>query len=370
MRAWNTPITQQMPDPTKAKDIAKRVLRYYRKSRRDLPWRERGDAYGVWISEIMLQQTRVAAVIPYYERWLRSFPTIEALAEADLDEVLAHWSGLGYYSRARNIHSCAKEVQANYAGHLPRTAKELRALPGIGRYTAGAVSSIAYKQHEALVDGNVARVISRVFAIEDNIKSTAGIKEQWRICEALVPKSSPGDFNQGLMEIGAMLCKPKNPDCEQCPLKEPCRAFNEGRIDELPVVSKRKTASEKPLLALEAGYLERGGKLLLGHRKAEGLFGGLWELPSADSRDLLASLTGLELNFHGKEASIEHQQVLSHRRLRIRVWPAEVSGRTKLAADSPYQRLSWLRLAEIPSIGISTATRSILERRSEIQHER
>jgi A/G-specific adenine glycosylase len=359
-----------MPDSTKANDIAKRVLRYYRKNRRDLPWRKRGDAYGVWISEIMLQQTRVSAVIPYYERWLRSFPTIEALAGAELDEVLSHWSGLGYYSRARNIHSCAKEVQARYGGELPRTAKELRALPGIGRYTAGAVSSIAYKQHEALVDGNVARVVSRVFAVEDNIKSTAGIREQWRICEALVPKNAPGDFNQGLMEIGAMLCKPKTPDCVKCPLQEHCRAFNEGRIDQLPVVSKRKAASEKPLLALEAGYLERGGKLLLAHRKAEGLFGGLWELPSANSREALADLTGLKLSFLGKQASLLHEQVLSHRRLRIRVWPAQVSGRTKLAHDSPYQRLSWLRLAEIPSIGISTATRSILERRSEIQHER
>ncbi len=359
-----------MPDSSTAKNIARCVVRYYRKNRRDLPWRERGDAYGVWISEIMLQQTRVAAVIPYYERWLRSFPTIDALAKADLDDVLAHWSGLGYYSRARNIHSCAKEVTTSYGGHLPRTAKELRTLPGIGRYTAGAISSIAYKQHEALVDGNVARVISRVFAIEDNIKSTAGIKEQWRICEALVPSSAPGDFNQGLMEIGALLCKPKNPDCDLCPLSEHCRARNEGRIAELPVVSKRKAAREKPLLALEAGFFERGGKLLLAHRKAEGLFGGLWELPSSESRDELSALTGLKLSFLGRTASLEHEQVLSHRRLRIRVWPAQVSGRTRLVQGSPYQRLSWLRLSELPSIGISTATRSILQRRSEIRYER
>ncbi len=359
-----------MPDTKTANDIAKRVLRYYRHQKRDLPWRKRGDAYGVWISEIMLQQTRVAAAIPYYERWLRSFPTIEALAEADLDEVLAHWSGLGYYSRARNIHSCAKEVQSSYGGLMPKTAKELRALPGIGRYTAGAVSSIAYQQHEALVDGNVARVISRVFALTENIKSTAGIKEQWRICEAIVPKSAPGDFNQGLMEIGALLCKPKNPECDACPLATHCRAHKEGRTLELPVVSKRKKAEDKPLLTQDACFVERSGKLLLAHRKPEGLFGGLWELPSANARSELTSLTGLELAFADDAASLEHKQVLSHRRLRIRVWRAQASGRTRLAKNSPYLRLSWLRPAEIPSIGISTATRSILERKSEIDHER
>ncbi|MCP4447567.1 MAG: A/G-specific adenine glycosylase [Myxococcales bacterium] len=359
-----------MPDSSTARDIAKRVVRYYRRTRRDLPWRNNVHAYSVWISEIMLQQTRVAAVIPYYERWLRSFPTIEALAEAELDDVLAHWSGLGYYNRARNIHSCAKEVRTTYNGRLPSSAKELRALPGIGRYTAGAVSSIAYNQHEALVDGNVARVVSRVFAIEDELKSTAGIKEQWRICGALVPRSSPGDFNQGLMEIGALLCKPKNPECSVCPLMTHCRAYREERTNELPSVAKRKAAADKPLLALNAAYLERGGKLLLGHRKAEGLFGGLWELPTAPQREELSALTGLKLDFYGETASIEHAQVLSHRRLHIQVWPAQVSGRTHLRHGSPYQRLAWLTPSEVPSVGISTATKSILERTTEIRNER
>ncbi len=351
------------------KDIATRVVRHYRKTRRDLPWRANKDAYSVWISEIMLQQTRVAAVIPYYERWLRSFPNITSLASAQQDEVLSHWSGLGYYSRARNIHACANEIVATYDGKLPRQAATLRTLPGIGRYTAGAISSIAYGEHEALVDGNVARLVSRLFAIQENIKSTTAIKEHWRICEQLVPAKTPGDFNQGLMELGSLTCTPKNPNCGQCPLPSHCQAFQEGRTAELPVVSKRKAAKDKPLLASDAVFLERRGKLLLAHRKTGGLFGGLWELPQAPKRSELASLTGLQLRFatNAKTARIQHEQVLSHRRLLIRVWPALVSGRTKLAPDSPYQRLAWYRLAEVPALGISSATKSILTRRSEIR---
>lgn len=357
-----------MPD---FKDIATRVVRHYRKTRRDLPWRANTDAYGVWISEIMLQQTRVAAVIPYYERWLRSFPSIASLASAQQDEVLSHWSGLGYYSRARNIHKCAKELVATYGGTLPREAAMLRELPGIGRYTAGAISSIAYGEHEALVDGNVARVISRLFAIEDDIKSTAAIKEHWRICEQLVPAHAPGDFNQGLMELGSLTCTPKNPSCDRCPLPRHCRALQEGRTAQLPVVSKRKAAKDKPLLATDAAFLERRGKLLLAHRKTSGLFGGLWELPQAAKRSELAALTGLELHFaKGKTARIEHEQVLSHRRLLIRVWPAKASGRTKLAVGSPYQRLAWYSLSEITALGISSATKSILARRDRTNHER
>ncbi len=349
------------------RDIARRVLRSFRKTRRDLPWRQSKDAYSVWISEIMLQQTRVAAVIPYFERWLQRFPTIEVLAAADLDSVLAHWSGLGYYTRARNIHRSAKIVQEDLDGLMPRSAVELRKLPGIGRYTAGAISSIAYGAQEPLVDGNVARLLSRVFEIEEDIKSTSAIKEFWKICTRLVPARSPGDFNQGLMELGSQVCTPKNPKCTSCPLRSSCGAQMHGRTAELPVVSKRKADNDKPLLASDAALLLRSGKILLAHRKTQGLFGGLWELPQTDGRGELTALTGLHIAFSKKKPSMVHRQVLSHRRLQIRVWPAKASGRTRLAANSPYQRLAWHRLPSLAGLGISSATKTILQQETLIE---
>jgi A/G-specific adenine glycosylase len=309
----------------------------------------------------MLQQTRVAAVIPYFERWMLSFPSVETLAAAEPDEVLAHWSGLGYYSRARNIHRSAQVIVAEHQGQLPRTAKELCTLPGIGRYTAGAISSIAYGAHEPLVDGNVARIIARIFEVEDDIKSTGAIKEFWRICALLVPRSAPGDFNQGLMELGSQVCTPTNPKCSICPLRSLCGAHLHQRTEELPVVSKRMADKDKPLLASDAALLLRAGKILLAHRKTDGLFGGLWELPQAEARTQLSALTGLTIAFAKKQPSMVHRQVLSHRRLQIRVWPANASGRTRLAAKSPYQRLAWHPLPALTKLGISSATKTILQ---------
>ena len=352
------------------REIARCVVRSFRRTRRDMPWRQTKDAYSIWISEIMLQQTRVAAVIPYFERWMHSFPTVEALASAELDEVLAHWSGLGYYSRARNIHKAAKEITLQHEGKVPHTVKELLRLPGIGRYTAGAISSIAYGAHEPLVDGNVARLITRVFEIEQDIKSTVAIKELWRICSELVPKSAPGDFNQGLMELGSQVCTPKNPKCTACPLRVHCRAHELGRAAELPVVAKRKADKDKQLLASEAALLLRSGKILLAHRKAEGLFGGLWELPQAPQRTELSPLTGLTIAFAKKRPSMVHRQVLSHRRLQIKVWPASATGRTRLAANSQYQRLAWHALPAVSKLGISSATKTILQQETLIETDR
>ncbi len=352
------------------REIARRVVRSFRRTRRDMPWRRSKDPYSIWISEIMLQQTRVAAVIPYFERWLHSFPTTFALANADLDEVLAHWSGLGYYSRARNIHRSAAEIVKKHGGQLPQTVKGLLTLPGIGRYTAGAISSIAYGLQEPLVDGNVARVIARVFEIEEDIKSTGAIKEFWRICTDLVPRKAPGDFNQGLMEIGSQICTPKNPKCTECPIHHHCLAFQHGRTAELPVVSKRKADKDKLLLASEAALVLRSGKILLAQRKAEGLFGGLWELPQAPLRTELSPLTGLAIAFAKKRPSMVHRQVLSHRRLQIKVWPASAKGRTRLAPNSQYQRLAWQPLPSLSKLGISSATKSILRQETLIDTDK
>lgn len=353
--------------PNTYQDIAQRVVRDYRKRKRELPWRDKGDAYGVWISEIMLQQTRIAAVIPYYQRWLARFPSVQSLAAAELDDVLAQWSGLGYYSRARNIHSCAKELQANYGGTLPPSAATLRTLPGIGPYTAGAIASIAFAKQEALVDGNVARVMSRVFAIDEDIKSSGAMKKCWQLCTKLVPANAPGDFNQGLMELGSLVCTPQNPKCHVCPIPMHCSAYATGRVAELPVVKKRIKDSDKPLLETHALLLERRGKLLLAHRPPRGLYGGLWDVPQADARAELAALTGLSLSFPRK-AALVHEQVLSHRRLKIHVWSATATGSTRLQPSSQYQCLRWHPLAAIDTLGTSSATQAILTRRSEIHH--
>ncbi|HEY5946784.1 MAG TPA: A/G-specific adenine glycosylase, partial [Kofleriaceae bacterium] len=221
--------------------VASAVVTHYKRDRRDLPWRRTRDPYAIWVSEIMLQQTRVQTVIPYWERWMARFPTVTALAAAPLDDVLAAWAGLGYYSRARNLHAGAQAVTSAFAGALPRRASELRAVPGIGPYTAGAIASIAYGERAPLVDGNVARVLARVFAMRDDIKSSAGQKALWQrageLMAALPDDHAPGDLNQGLMELGATLCSPTSPRCLLCPLAASCEAARTGRQDELPVVA-------------------------------------------------------------------------------------------------------------------------------------
>src|SRR5215470_3894591 len=219
----------------KSAALASALLRWFSMNARDLPWRRTRDPYAIWVSEIMLQQTRVATVIPYWERWMARFPTVSALAEAPLDDVLAAWAGLGYYSRARNLHAGAQAVGTRFGGALPSCAAELREVPGIGPYTAGAIASIAFGERAPLVDGNVARVLARVFAIEHDIKSTAGSKALWaaagELMNALPTGAAPGDLNQGLMELGATICAATQPRCLVCPLARDCDAARTGRQD-------------------------------------------------------------------------------------------------------------------------------------------
>lgn len=345
------------PEPSA---VAARVVEHYRRSRRDLPWRRTGDPYAIWVSEIMLQQTRVQTVIPYFERWLERFPTVSALAEAPLDQVLAAWSGLGYYSRARNLHRGAREVVARYDGALPGRAAELRNLPGVGRYTAGAIASIAFGEPAPLVDGNVARVLARVYAVDDDVKSTAGQKALWALAERLVPETAPGDFNQGLMELGATVCTPTSPQCLVCPLAALCRARAQGRTAELPVMPRRKRAGELPRLDLIAAWVERRGRLLLARRRADGLYGGLWELPSAPTPKQLRALLGAGARL-GRRIEAAHEQTLSHRRLRLRLVTGAVTGRVVPTSDPGYDRLAWYPLGRVDDLGLSAATRALVE---------
>jgi len=338
------------------------LLAFFAAHQRDLPWRRNRDPYPIWISEIMLQQTRVAAVIPYFERWMERFPTVGDLAAAELDDVLAAWSGLGYYSRARNLHRGAKDVVERYGGELPKTAAELERLPGVGRYTAGAIASQAYGERAALVDGNVARVFARVFGIEDDIKSTKGQAELWKLAAELVPDQSPGDFNQGLMELGATVCTPKSPSCQSCPVSDHCFARRTGRQAELPVVRARKKAGDKPLLRHDAVWLWREGEVLLARRRPEGLFGGLWELPQALDLSALSDAMGAPIELDARRPLHVHEQELSHRRLQIRVFRARPHDHSsELPEGSCYDAVDWQSLTSARKCGLSSATQQIID---------
>jgi A/G-specific adenine glycosylase len=240
------------------------LLRWYRRHRRDLPWRRTHDPYKIWVSEIMLQQTRVEVVCDYYRRWLRAFPTIQSLARAPYSRVLKLWEGLGYYSRAKNLHRAAKLT----GGRVPDSVEELLKLPGIGRYTAGAIASIAFGERAPLVDGNVARVLARVFGLTGNGKL-------WTLAEELLPEKNCGDFNQALMELGALVCVPANPRCDVCPLRPVCAT----RGDALPVRKRRRTRH----VTQDVLFIRRNGAVLLRQRPASGLLAGMWELPAGRS---------------------------------------------------------------------------------------
>jgi len=263
-------------------EIAANLLNWWDAGHADLPWRANRDPYAIWIAEVMLQQTQIATVIPYYRRWLERFPTVAALAAAPLDAVLKLWEGLGYYSRARNLHAAAQQIIAKYEGQLPATAAELRKLPGIGRYTAGAVASIAYGERAAVLDGNVIRVLSRVFDVAEDVTLAATGTRLWHLAESLVPAARPGDYNQALMELGQEICVPQNPRCLICPLQGLCLARMRGTQLERPARPPRRPTPHYDVVAAiiwREGEPAAGGQFLIAQRPAEGLLGGLWEFP-------------------------------------------------------------------------------------------
>lgn len=248
-----------------------------------MPWRETSDPYAIWVSEVMLQQTRVDTVIPYWERWLERFPTVGALAEADIDDVLKHWEGLGYYSRARNLHRAAGVVRERYEGAVPADADELRTLPGVGEYTAGAVASIAFGATEPAVDGNVRRVLSRLHDLE----APTARQLRGRAAE-LVPEDRPGEFNQALMELGATICTPRDPDCAACPVSAWCEARRLGVQEQRPLPRTRKPVPHEVVRTVV--LVREDGPLLMARRPPEGLLAGLWEFPGEPLPPAVANL--------------------------------------------------------------------------------
>jgi len=252
------------------------LLNWYDANKADLPWRG-ASAYRVWLSEIMLQQTQIETVIPYYKRFLANFPTIEALADANLDSVLKLWEGLGYYSRARNLHKAAQQVTHDFNGQFPSDVKTLKTLPGIGPYTAGAVASIAFGVAAPVVDGNVIRVFSRWLDLEDDVTQTRTKNYLWQVAEDWVPAERAGDYNQALMELGQKICTPRNPTCDVCPVQKICQAYAKNTQTERPVKKKKP---KTPHYDVAAGIIRNDeGKILIAQRPMDGLLGGLWEFP-------------------------------------------------------------------------------------------
>lgn len=251
---------------------------WYRKNRRPLPWRALRDPYAIWVSEVMLQQTQVKTVLPYYDRFMARFPTIKSLAKAHLDEVLKLWEGLGYYSRARNFHRAACLVMERFGGKIPEDWKSFIGLPGVGDYIASAVLSIAFGHPHAVVDGNVKRVLSRLYLVEIPVNqvTTKGHGAFKTMAAALMGEADPACFNQAVMELGALVCTPQNPLCETCPIAMHCSAFLGGRVSDFPVRVKKKKVPTHPI---SVGVVEKEGRYLITRRAPEGLLGGLWEFP-------------------------------------------------------------------------------------------
>ncbi len=264
------------------KQIAAALLDWFSRHKRDLPWRETYSPYHVWISEIMLQQTQMERGVEYFKRWIERFPDVGSLAEAPQDEILKLWEGLGYYSRARNLHKAARMVMEHHGGTLPTTTEGLLALPGIGPYTARAIASIAFGQDVCVVDANVERVVSRLYDIEQPVKSRQAQKEIAEYGHCLLPKGHARDFNQALMEFGSLVCTPRNPSCPQCPLAQWCRAREAGVQEKRPVVLK---APAPVYLTMATGILVHDGRILTQKRLAEDVWGNLWEFPGGVVED-------------------------------------------------------------------------------------
>ena len=268
---YDTPMIQTLIPPVK---LRAKLLRWYSQHKRDLPWRHTRDPYKIWVSEIMLQQTQVSTVIPYYKRWLEVFPTLASLAQAPLSRALELWAGLGYYRRARMFHLAAQQVQKDRGGHIPKTARELRELPGIGRYTAGAIASIALGEKTPVLDGNVIRILSRIFALSQSVDLPETLERLWGLAASLLPESNPGDLNQAMMELGATVCFPLIPKCTHCPINKVCAARKKGRELSYPVRT-RKDRYEK--LRMAALVLKNSkNEVWLEKQPDQGRWGGLW----------------------------------------------------------------------------------------------
>lgn len=355
----NAPNRERVPSD-RSREIVHRLGAWFDAERRDLPWRHTRDPYAIWLSEVMLQQTRVKTVEDYFPRFLKKYPTVTELARADLGDVLGAWSGLGYYRRARALFAGAREVVTQYGGKLPSEASILRTIAGIGPYTAGAIASIAFGAREPLVDGNVARVLARIFALRCDVRSPAGSREVWALAADLVPAERPGRHNESLMELGATICLPRQPRCDVCPVRQLCEAHRQGIESELPVAKKKKPPREVAMLALVS---RRGQSVLLGRRRTGGLFGGLWEPPmiewgQSDAEASLRDMLGVPVSKMKRVGEQIH--VLTHRRFRITIATGQIPKGAPTAGSATYESLAWKGASELDALAMSSLAKKVL----------
>lgn len=343
------------------------LLAWYEANARELPWRSNCSPYCTWVSEVMLQQTQVDTVIPYFQRWMFRFQDVQALAAADEQEVLSYWEGLGYYSRARNLHRSAKIIESELGGELPRTVKRLQALPGIGPYTAAAIASIAYQVDVVAVDGNIRRVLSRVFDVREPARSPKGERKVWSLAEENLPPGQAGAYNQALMDLGALICTSKRPDCGNCQIESYCQARALGVQEERPVKLPRKQA---PRYTVTAAVIRRDGRVLLAQRPKDGLLGGLWEFPGGTLEDTDEDLTACLIREIREELGIglqvgepfgEYQHAYTHFKISLHAFLCAIEDHAQpknLESDA----LAWVRVSELGDYPMGKVDRQIAKK--------
>jgi A/G-specific adenine glycosylase len=356
------------PDDSIRDALAGRLLAWFARSARDLPWRYERTPYRVWVAEVMLQQTQVETVVPYYGRFLARFPTVRVLAQAPLEEVLKVWEGLGYYARARNLHAAARQVVTGRNGQLPDTFEGLLALPGVGRYIAGAVASIAFGRDVVAVDGNVRRVLSRVFAIREDVTRAAAQRRLETLATGLLPQGQAGAFNEALMELGATVCTPRGPCCDRCPLRDMCRAYARGEQEALPVRCPRKRVPHYDVAA--AVTIRADGRVLVAQRHASDMLGGLWEFPGGkrEPGETLSQCLAREMReelgvaiqvLDGSSPLVVIEHAYTHFRITLHAF------RCRLVAGNPRcldcAAFRWVDVAELEMLPMSVVDRKVAQ---------
>lgn len=347
------------------KKLQEALLSWYAANQRNLPWRQATDPYPVWVSEVMLQQTQVQTVIPYYVRFLETFSNITTLADADTPQLLRLWAGLGYYSRARNLQKAAKLIVERFAGRFPESYADMLSLPGVGRYTAAAIASIAFDQRYAVVDGNVTRVLARLFAIWGDRKSGKVQRRFWEVAQCLLPERQPGDFNQAIMELGATICLPRNPQCHACPWRPDCLAAAAGVQELLPEKSERPQTRKVQRVAVAVRHR---GRYFLVRRAGQRLLEDFWEFPvtgrSATQKPTeqltryVAKEYGLKIRDMERLMTIKHS-ITSHR-ITMEVFHARLEGRLNFEGNN--RQCRWVAVSEADRYPFASASRQILKR--------
>jgi A/G-specific adenine glycosylase len=342
------------------------ILKWFDKhGRHDLPWQQKQTAYRVWVSEIMLQQTQVATVIPYYEGFMQTFPDVQSLARAAIDEVLHLWTGLGYYARARNLHKTAQLIVSEHKGEFPQAVDEVMALPGIGRSTAGAILALACNQYHAILDGNVKRVLSRFYAVEGWPGQKNVEQQLWQHAESCTPKKRTADYTQAIMDLGATLCTRSKPRCHVCPVNRACIAYGEDRITDFPAKKPKKTMPVKHTTMLMLRHAENAAQVLLQQRPPSGIWGGLWSFPQADidadDKQALQSWCKNELGLQVKDVQAwpVMRHTFSHFHLEITPVEARLKDHTNTVMESAQS--VWYNTAKPDARGLAAPVKRLLE---------